>query len=79
MNNRELETLARAAARGDRVSLSQLYDALSPSLYGFLADFTRDPHEAEDLLHQVWLLQAEFRSLASIQKDDLSLQRRRVF
>jgi RNA polymerase sigma-70 factor (ECF subfamily) len=52
--HREHDELAAQAAGGDASAVSRLYDALSPGLYGYLADLTREPALAEDLLHQLW-------------------------
>lgn len=55
MHDADLEDRAQAAGDGDRAALSELYDALSPGLFGYLADMTCDPALAEDLLHQAWI------------------------
>ncbi len=55
MQGETVERLADAAAEGDPLALRTLYDHLSPDLYGYLADMTRDSALAEDLLHEVWM------------------------
>lgn len=50
-----LEELAVRATAGDDGAWRCLFDDLSPALYGFLADLTRDRHVAEDLLQQLWV------------------------
>ena len=55
MNNQEIDQLARAAKEGDSGAFGQLFDALSDSVYRFLAFRLRDDESAKDLLSQVWL------------------------
>jgi RNA polymerase sigma-70 factor (ECF subfamily) len=42
-------------AAGDKAAFGQVYDALSPRLYGYLLRQTRDRSRAEDLLQQTML------------------------
>lgn len=42
-------------ARGDRQALAQLYTAFAPLMMGLAVRIIRDPKEAEDLLHDVFV------------------------
>jgi RNA polymerase sigma-70 factor (ECF subfamily) len=53
-NAREAEALRRVA-RGDREALASLYDAHGDFVYGVLMSILRQPSEAQDLLHDVFV------------------------
>lgn len=42
-------------ARGDRAALAQLYTAFAPLMLGLAVRIIRDPKEAEDLIHDVFV------------------------
>lgn len=48
-------TLVKKAQNGDRQALGQLWDALTPKLYGYLVNTLRDKTLAEDMLQATWL------------------------
>jgi RNA polymerase sigma-70 factor (ECF subfamily) len=50
----ELE-LVKKAQGGDRDALSELWDEITPKLFGYLINVTRDKVLAEDLLQSTWL------------------------
>ncbi len=49
------EEVRRLVREDDPRALEVLYDAVGAGLYAFLAARLRDPHEAEDVLQQVFL------------------------
>jgi len=55
MNPEQEQTLVRSAQQGDQQALSQLWDALTPKLFGYLVNVTHDRPLAEDLLQTTWL------------------------
>jgi RNA polymerase sigma-70 factor, ECF subfamily len=50
-----LDELLLATARGDEAALAQLYDALSPAVYGLARRVVRDPARAEEVTQDVFL------------------------
>lgn len=55
MNPRQELDLVRQAQAGDREALGALWDQLTPKLFGYLVNVTRDHELAEDLLQTTWL------------------------
>ncbi len=54
MNNHGERLLVQKAQSGDRQALGLLWDALTPKLFGYLINVTRDPSLAEDILQTTW-------------------------
>jgi RNA polymerase sigma-70 factor, ECF subfamily len=54
MNSQELE-LVQKAQGGDRQALGQLWDLITPKLFGYLINTLRDKTLAEDILQATWL------------------------
>jgi len=56
--------LLRRAGRGDQAAFGELYDALSPLVYGVVLKVVRDPSHAEEVAQEVfvelWRLAARF-------------------
>lgn len=56
--------LLRRAGRGDQSAFAELYDALSPLVYGVVLKVVRDPSQAEEVTQEVfvelWRLAARF-------------------
>ena len=56
--------LLRRAGRGDQSAFGELYDALSPLVYGVVLKVVRDPSQAEEVAQEVfvelWRLAARF-------------------
>jgi len=56
--------LLRRAGRGDQTAFAELYDALSPLVYGVVLKVVRDPSQAEEVAQEVfvelWRLAARF-------------------
>ena len=56
--------LLRRAGRGDQSAFSELYDALSPLVYGVVLKVVRDPSQSEEVTQEVfvelWRLAARF-------------------
>ena len=56
--------LLRRAGRGDQAAFGELYDALSPLVYGVVLKVVRDPSQAEEVAQEVfvelWRLAARF-------------------
>ena len=56
--------LLRRAGRGDQSAFAELYDALSPRVYGVVLKVVRDPSQAEEVAQEVfvelWRLAARF-------------------
>lgn len=56
--------LLRRAGRGDQAAFGELYDALSPLVYGVVLKVVRDPSHAEEVTQEVfvelWRLAARF-------------------
>ena len=56
--------LLRRAGRGDQSAFADLYDALSPLVYGVVLKVVRDPSQAEEVAQEVfvelWRLAARF-------------------
>jgi len=56
--------LLRRAGRGDQAAFAELYDALSPLVYGVVLKVVRDPSQSEEVTQEVfvelWRLAARF-------------------
>ncbi|MBI2676743.1 MAG: RNA polymerase sigma factor [Candidatus Yanofskybacteria bacterium] len=55
MEQNEEKMLVKRARSGDRQALSLLWDALTPKLFGYLVNTTKNKPLAEDLLQTTWL------------------------
>ncbi len=59
-----LADLLRRAGRGDQLAFSELYDELSPLVYGVVLKVVRDPSQSEEVAQEVfvelWRLAARF-------------------
>ena len=51
----DVDDLLRRAARGDSEAFEELYDELSPAVYGLARRVVRDPARAEDVTQEVFL------------------------
>jgi RNA polymerase sigma-70 factor (ECF subfamily) len=51
----DVDDLMRRAARGDSEAFAELYDELSPAVYGLARRVVRDPARAEDVTQEVFL------------------------
>jgi RNA polymerase sigma-70 factor (ECF subfamily) len=51
----DVDALVRRVARGDARAFEQLYDELSPAVYGLARRVVRDPARAEDVAQDVFL------------------------
>lgn len=51
----DVDDLMRRAARGDAQAFEELYDELSPAVYGLARRVVRDPARAEDVTQEVFL------------------------
>lgn len=51
----DVDDLLRRAARGDSGAFEELYDELSPAVYGLARRVVRDPARAEDVTQEVFL------------------------
>jgi len=62
--NDPIGDLLRRAGRGDQSAFADLYDALSPLVYGVVLKVVRDPSQAEEVAQEVfvelWRLAARF-------------------
>lgn len=47
--------LMEAVARGDKAAFAQIYDRFSPPLYALALRVVRDPTEAQDIVHDVFV------------------------
>lgn len=56
-------TLVAQAKTGEKAALSNLWDAITPKLYGYLVNVTREPNLAEDILQETW-----FRAISGLSK-----------
>jgi len=60
----DLDTLVEATASGDETAFAQLYDAVSPRVYGLTLRILRDPHQSQEVVQEVllevWQLAARF-------------------
>ena len=50
-----LEQLLRRAATGDETAVAELYDAVSPRLFGLVRRVVRDPAQSEEVTQEVFL------------------------
>ena len=55
MSSPDEASLVRKAQAGDRQALGQLWDTLTPKLFGYLVNTLRDKALAEDVLQTTWL------------------------
>ena len=55
MSSPDEAALVRKAQAGDRQALGQLWDILTPKLFGYLVNTLRDKALAEDVLQTTWL------------------------
>jgi len=53
--NDALGDLLRRAGRGDQSAFAELYDALSPLVYGVVLKVVRDPSQAEEVAQEVFV------------------------
>lgn len=51
----EEQSYVSRAQRGDKDALSALWDAITPKLYGYVMNVTRDAMVADDTLQETWL------------------------
>jgi RNA polymerase sigma-70 factor (ECF subfamily) len=51
----DVDLLVRKVARGDSAAFEQLYDELSPTVFGLARRVVRDPTRAEDVTQEVFL------------------------
>ena len=70
--NDPLGELLRRAGRGDQLAFAELYDALSPLVYGVVLKVVRDPSQAEEVAQEVfvelWRLAARFDGMKGSSK-----------
>ena len=55
MNIEQELTLVKQAQNGSRQALGELWDAITPKLFGYLINTLRDKTLAEDILQATWL------------------------
>jgi len=55
MNLKQEQLLVKKAQNGNRAALAELWDALTPKLFGYLINTVRNHTLAEDLLQSTWL------------------------
>ncbi len=53
--NFQLDSWLRAISRGDRDALADLYRATSSAVYAYALSILRDPHDAEDAMHDSYV------------------------
>lgn len=63
MDQKQEQLLVKMAKAGDKEALSKLYDAITPKLFGFLINTTKDKTVAEDLLQTTW-----FKAISALPK-----------
>lgn len=51
----DLETIMAAVAAGDQAAFAQLYDELSPAVFGVVRRVLRDPAQAEEVTQEVFV------------------------
>lgn len=70
ISNIEASELLRRIAGGDKSALAALYRAFERPVYRFIASRLNDPHEAADILHDVfmdiWRVAASFEGRAQV-------------
>ena len=71
MSSAEERALLQRAQGGDREALGLLWDDLTPKLFGYLINVTRDKALAEDLLQNTWLRAVQ--ALPKFQQRNVSL------
>jgi len=55
MDKTDEKLLIQRAKEGDREALSTLWDSITPKLFGYLVNTTRDRFLAEDILQSTWI------------------------
>lgn len=55
MDSQQELTLIKKAKNGDRQALAQLWDKITPKLFGYLVNTLKDKILAEDILQNTWL------------------------
>ena len=61
MDQQQELTLVKRAQSGDKEALGMLWDALTPKLFGYLVNVTRNKTLAEDLLQVVHFEEEQLR------------------
>ncbi len=51
----QTDALVKQAQNGDKQAIAELWDILTPKLFGYLVNVVRDKSLAEDLLQATWL------------------------
>src|ERR1051326_9306829 len=59
MNIGQERDLVKKAQAGDRQAATQLWDSITPKLFGYLVNVLRDKTLAEDVLQTTWLKAVE--------------------
>jgi len=81
MNDEPTDLMARIAA-GDRQALAALYRAHEKPVYRFIQSRLNDPHEAADILHDVfmdiWRVAASFEGRSQVRTWILGIAHRKV-
>ena len=54
-SDKYLESLIMKIARGNSDALAEFYKATDSSIYGFALSILKNPHEAEDVMHDAYL------------------------
>src|SRR3989344_2116751 len=71
MKNYQEKTLVLRAQRGDRDALGELWDILTPKLFGYLVNVTHSQTLAEDILQKTWL--RAIKALSRFQQRNISI------